>query len=108
MAIPVTKALSAYQSMAQLAPKPELLSLNLAGNGEGAAPDFGALVEAAVNNVTTLGKDAQSQSVKAVEGKADMVDVVTALSQAELAMNTMVTVRDRVIAAYEEIMRMPI
>ena len=42
------------------------------------------------------------------DGKADMVDVVTAMSQAELAMETMVTVRDRVISAYEEIMRMPI
>ncbi|WP_374625929.1 flagellar hook-basal body complex protein FliE, partial [Devosia sp.] len=36
------------------------------------------------------------------------VDVVTALSQTELAMDTMVAVRDRVISAYEEIMRMPI
>jgi len=34
--------------------------------------------------------------------------VVTALSQTELAMDTMVAVRDRVISAYEEIMRMPI
>ena len=30
------------------------------------------------------------------------------MSQAEIAMETMVTVRDRVISAYEEIMRMPI
>ncbi len=43
-----------------------------------------------------------------VNGKGDMVDVVTAISQTELAMETMVTVRDRVISAYEEIMRMPI
>jgi flagellar hook-basal body complex protein FliE len=37
-----------------------------------------------------------------------VVDVVTALSQTELAMQSMVAVRDKVISAYEEIMRMPI
>ena len=43
-----------------------------------------------------------------VNGKGDVVDVVTAISQTEIAMETMVTIRDRVISAYEEIMRMPI
>ncbi len=37
-----------------------------------------------------------------------VVDVVTAISQTEIAMETMVAIRDRVISAYEEIMRMPI
>ena len=43
-----------------------------------------------------------------VQGKADPVDVVTAISQTEVAIQGMVAVRDRVISAYEEIMRMPI
>ena len=43
-----------------------------------------------------------------ISGKASLVDAVTALSQTELAIDTMVTVRDRVISAYEEIMKMPI
>jgi flagellar hook-basal body complex protein FliE len=43
-----------------------------------------------------------------VNGKANIVDMVTALSETEIAIETMVTVRDRVISAYEEIMRMPI
>jgi flagellar hook-basal body complex protein FliE len=43
-----------------------------------------------------------------VDGKANVVDVVTAISQTEIAIESMVTVRDRVISAYEEIMRMPI
>ena len=41
-------------------------------------------------------------------GKADVVDVVTAVAESEAALETLVAVRDRVIAAYEEIMRMPI
>ena len=43
-----------------------------------------------------------------VNGQANMVDVVTAITETEMAMESMVTVRDRVISAYEEIMRMPI
>ena len=39
---------------------------------------------------------------------ADVVDVVTAVAESEAALNTLVAVRDRVIQAYEEIMRMPI
>ncbi len=44
----------------------------------------------------------------AAQGKANLVDVVTAVSESEAAIETLVAVRDRVIAAYEEIMRMPI
>ncbi|WP_421759597.1 flagellar hook-basal body complex protein FliE [Devosia sp.] len=54
------------------------------------------------------GKTSDAKAMDVVNGKGDMVDVVTAISQTELAMETMVTVRDRVISAYEEIMRMPI
>jgi flagellar hook-basal body complex protein FliE len=43
-----------------------------------------------------------------MNGKGNVVDVVTAISQTEMAVESVVTVRDRVISAYEEIMRMPI
>jgi flagellar hook-basal body complex protein FliE len=41
-------------------------------------------------------------------GKANMIDVATAVAESETAIQTMVAVRDKVIAAYEEILRMPI
>ena len=41
-------------------------------------------------------------------GKANMVDVVTAVAETEVAIQTLVSVRDKVIPAYEEIMKMPI
>ena len=50
--------------------------------------------------------DAQTQALAA--GKSNIVDVVTAVSETEVAVEAMVSVRDKVIAAYEEIMRMPI
>ena len=45
---------------------------------------------------------------KALGGKGNIIDVVTAVSEAEVALDTMVSVRDKVISAYEEIMRMAI
>jgi flagellar hook-basal body complex protein FliE len=44
----------------------------------------------------------------AANGKANMVDVVTAVAESEVAIDTLVSVRDKVISAYEEIMKMPI
>ena len=41
-------------------------------------------------------------------GKANIVDVVTAVAETEVAIDTLVSVRDKVVSAYEEIMRMPI
>ena len=48
------------------------------------------------------------QSQAAADGKANMVDVVTAVAESEVAIDTLVSVRDKVISAYEEIMKMPI
>lgn len=85
-------------------PQTDMLALNNAAPGQ----DFAKLLTESVQGVVDAGKVAETQSMQMVNGKADMVDVVTAMSQAEIAMETMVTVRDRVISAYEEIMRMPI
>lgn len=70
--------------------------------------DFGKMVQEAVSDIVEAGRVADDKAVGLVEGKADVVDVVTAIAETEVALETMVAVRDRVISAYEEIMRMPI
>lgn len=70
--------------------------------------DFGSMIKDAVSDVVEKGRVSEQKSVALAGGKADVVDVVTAVAETELALETMVSVRDRVIAAYEEIMRMPI
>jgi flagellar hook-basal body complex protein FliE len=44
----------------------------------------------------------------AIQGQANMIDVVTSVSSAEASLETVIAVRDQVIQAYQEIMRMPI
>lgn len=54
------------------------------------------------------GKVEELTSMKGMAKQAELVDVVTAVSNAELTLQTVVTVRDRVIQAYQDIIRMPI
>ena len=66
------------------------------------------MLKGALGSVAEAGRksDAQTQAVAA--GKANIVDVVTAVSETEVAVEALVSVRDKMIQAYEEIMRMPI
>ena len=72
------------------------------------APDFGQMLTHVMNDVVQTGHHAEAQMVAGVQGKANLVDVVTALSSAETSLETLVSVRDQVISAYQEIMRMQI
>jgi flagellar hook-basal body complex protein FliE len=77
-------------------------------NSGGQGTDFASLLADSVQSVVDTGKASDRQALDMVDGKANVVDVVTAISQTEIAIESMVTVRDRVISAYVEIMRMPI
>lgn len=103
-------AASAYANASGLGPAGGVIKAALSqGAGGGVAkPDFGSLVTNALQSAVAKGARADSQTVAAVQGKADLVDVVTAVAESEAAIETLVAVRDRVIAAYEEIMRMPV
>jgi flagellar hook-basal body complex protein FliE len=70
--------------------------------------DFGALVQNALKEAHATTKGAEAQGMAAAAGKSDIVDVVTAISAAESTLETVVAVRDQVIQAYQEILRMPI
>lgn len=53
-------------------------------------------------------QQAEETAQKAMVGEADPHALVQALAQTELAVETAVTVRDKVVAAYQEILRMPV
>jgi flagellar hook-basal body complex protein FliE len=77
------------------------------GKAEG-AEDFGAMVKEAIDQTATTLKNSEQTTLAQAAGKADIVDVVTAVAETEVTLKTLVAVRDRVISAYQEIMRMPI
>jgi flagellar hook-basal body complex protein FliE len=100
-----SNAANAYASLARLA-DPSGLAKSVGDPANGT--NFGAVLRDVVSTVTeaTRKSDAQTQAMAA--GKSNIVDVVTAVAETEVAIEAMVSVRDRVIQAYEEIMRMPI
>lgn len=101
---------SAYSATKQLTQGGALKGLASSAIG-GAAPTgqgFGELLSNALGNVAETGRKADASAVSAVSGKSNLVDVVTAVAESETALQTLVAVRDRVIAAYEEIMRMQV
>lgn len=78
------------------------------GATEAAAPGFAELVESVVAQTTGQTRNAEAQMALAVHGQGSLIDVVTAISSAEASLETVIAVRDQVISAYQEIMRMPI
>ena len=67
------------------------------------------LVKNAVGDAITSSKNAETQMTAHAQGKAELVDVVTAVSSAQMpALQTVMAVRDQVISAYQQIMQMPI
>ena len=108
MATPITAA-SAYANVARLTDA----SLGL-GKGAGVGADktsetsFTSVLKEAMDSVNEMGRKSDAQTRAAANGKANMVDVVTAVSETEVAIDAVVAVRDRVIQAYEDIMKMPI
>lgn len=85
-------------------------SLGSLGGAAAGAPagGFGGMVEQMVTDAASSLRTAEAASAKQVAGKGDLIDVVTAIGAAETALDTVVAVRDRVVSAYSDIMRMQI
>ena len=72
------------------------------------AGGFSATLQQAMQNAVDTGHQADQQATAALTGGGNLTDVVTALSRAELTLQTATAIRDRVVQAYQDIVRMPI
>jgi flagellar hook-basal body complex protein FliE len=98
-----TIAANAYASAARM------LDTGGAGKaGETGGLSFGDVLKEAVGGVLDSGRKSDAQTVAMASGKANIMDVVTAVAETDVAVSTLVSVRDKVIAAYEDIMKMAI
>ena len=99
----IANAVSLYNNAISRAGKSGLSART--GEGEGSFSDL--LREATRSSVDAL-RQGEAASAAAITGNADLTSVVTAVTNAELTLQTVVAVRDRVVQAYQEIIRMPI
>ncbi|MBL8697293.1 MAG: flagellar hook-basal body complex protein FliE [Alphaproteobacteria bacterium] len=104
MKVGFNAAASAYASVLKrsAASGPEAAAAAKPGQG------FGEMVKSAAENVVGQLKAGEATTLGAVSGRPDMTQVVTAVSNAEVTLQAAVAVRDKVIQAYLDIVRMPI
>jgi flagellar hook-basal body complex protein FliE len=102
-----TLAANSYAALAKLAQNKAAAGATPPLPGAGGT-SFGDMLKSTLTDLgrTTQATDTQMQGM--ATGKADVVDVVTAVAETEVAIEALVSIRDRVIQSYEEIMRMPI
>ena len=106
MAIDISSAVNAYRAAAKtaesaLAGKPE----PTAASGDNS---FVNMVTDSLKAAVKTSQHAEELSLKQISGEADLKDVITAVANAEHTLETVVAVRDKVLNAYQEILRMPI
>ena len=97
-------AVKAYQAIQGGAAMPSATG----GVGEAQGPGFSEMLQSVMGDMTQTTRAAEGQMSQMVQGQGSLIDVVTAVSSAEASLETVIAVRDQVIQAYQEIMRMPI
>jgi flagellar hook-basal body complex protein FliE len=101
-----TVAANAYAALARIMDS----SGAAAGKGPeiGGGQSFSAVLKDAIGSVLDTGRKSDAQTVAMASGKANVMDVVTAVAETDVAVSTLVSVRDKVIQSYEDIMKMAI
>ncbi len=79
-----------------------------AAPAKGAGAGFADLLKSAISDSIDTQKTGEAASLQAATGKADINSVVAAVNNAELTLQTVLAVRDKVVAAYTEIMHMQV
>jgi flagellar hook-basal body complex protein FliE len=74
----------------------------------GGGGNFADMLKDAVGDVVEVTKQSEIMSVRAAAKEVELVDVVAAITNAEVALESVVAVRDKVVQAYQDILRMPI
>ncbi|MCZ6448754.1 MAG: flagellar hook-basal body complex protein FliE [Alphaproteobacteria bacterium] len=103
MPVNLTSAVGAYNNALQNAVRPGLDARTVP-----AGKSFEAMVSDVAESMLKTGAEAEKATALAITGKADLNQVVMAVASADIAVQTVVAVRDKVIQAYQEILRMPI
>lgn len=79
-----------------------------AGGPDAPGDTFAALVKDAVRGAVSAAEGGEKASVTAITEGADIGQVVTAVAEAELTLQAVIAIRDKVVQAYKEISQMPI
>jgi flagellar hook-basal body complex protein FliE len=96
----INHAVAAYTEAAK--------TLEKARGGPEKGDDFASLVSGALERAVGTVAKSEAVSMQVLSNQADLNEVVTAVTDAEVALQAVIAVRDRVIQAYNDIIKMPI
>ncbi len=109
MTVAFSQALNAYQAQAKMlqglgdAETPDVTSGNAGGGSS-----FAQMLSQTLGSTANAQHTAETAQLQSLSGKGDLTNLVTAITNAELTLDTIVAVRDKVISAYQSIVGMPI
>jgi flagellar hook-basal body complex protein FliE len=101
MVASISNAISAYKAAAQATAEGGI-------DARPGAKSFADVLGEMASSAKDQGAKAENLGAAALLGKADYAEVVTAVANADVALQTVVTVRDKIISAYQDILKMPI
>lgn len=99
----IQNAIKAYNA----ANRGDLNSTSGDNSPSGANDDFASLVKSAISEAVKINQRSEKLSIDAMNDHADLSKVVTAVAEAQVTLQTVVAVRDKVLQAYKDIIRMP-
>ena len=103
MTLNIGAAAAAYAKNAKSASLP-----SMEPRSKDPAKNVAELLNDAVTGAIETGRTGEAMSAKAIAGQADLREVVTAVTNAEVTLQTALAIRDRVVQAYQDIISMPI
>jgi flagellar hook-basal body complex protein FliE len=105
MPVDFSTAVNAYRQTANAIGSGKPAAAATQETGEGS---FASMITDSLKGAVKDGREAETLSMKQIAGEADLKDVIAAVANAEQTLETVVAVRDKVISAYQDILKMPI
>ncbi len=70
--------------------------------------DFGSMLRGVMDDTVKSTQNAETMMTQQASGKAELIDAVTSVANAETSLQSVIAIRDQVISAYQQIMQMSI
>ena len=101
MTINVAAGAAAYANAAKTLSAPQATGATSGGG-------FADMLKSTLEGAITDQQKGEQASMQAVAGNADINSVVAAVTNADVTLQTVVAVRDKVVSAYQEILHMTV
>ncbi|HBM90302.1 MAG TPA: flagellar hook-basal body complex protein FliE [Rhodospirillaceae bacterium] len=104
MVMNVSNALSAYKQAGDVSSLTEA-AVGAGNKASAAGGDFSNMLTDFLGDAVDSVKKSEEMAAQGALGKADLQEVILAVSEAEVMMQTVTAIRDKMISAYQEVIR---